>query len=109
MRVAIVFNHPDEGSYNNAILDAVTKGLQNANQEVDRMHLDNGGFNPSMSKAYLKAFVDNNPVDPQVIDYHERLKKSDHLIFIFSIWWNLMHAMTIQRVYRPGVEPGSRI
>ena len=106
MRVAIVFNHPYEGSYNNAILAAVTKGLQNARHEVDLMHLDNDGFNPAMSKADLKAFVDHIPVDPQVIDYNERLKKADHLIFIFPIWWDLMPAMTkgfIDRVLNPGV------
>lgn len=106
MRTVIVFNHPNEGSYCNAILQAVTKGLQNANQEVDLMHLDNDGFNPAMSKADLKAFVDHQPIDPQVIDYNERLKKADHLIFIFPIWWDIMPATTkgfIDRVLFPGV------
>ncbi|HEY8401665.1 MAG TPA: NAD(P)H-dependent oxidoreductase [Cytophagaceae bacterium] len=106
MRVAIVFNHPFEGSYCNAILDAVTKGLQKANHEVDLMHLDKDGFNPAMTEADLKAFIAHNPIDPQVIDYNERLKKADHLIFIFPIWWDIMPAMTkgfIDRVLFPGV------
>ncbi|TCK80651.1 NAD(P)H-dependent oxidoreductase [Albibacterium bauzanense] len=106
MRVAIVFNHPYEGSYNNAILSSVTKGLKSGNHEVDLMHLDNDGFNPVMSKADLKAFIEHKPIDPQVIDYNERLKKADHLIFIFPIWWDLMPAMTkgfIDRVLTPGV------
>lgn len=106
MRVAIVFNHPNEGSFGNAILNAVTIGLKNANHEVDRMHLDNDGFNPVMSKADLKAFVEHSPIDPQVIDYNDRLIKADHLIFIFPIWWDLMPAMTkgfIDRVLTPGV------
>lgn len=106
MRIVIVFNHPYEGSYNNAILNAVTKGLQKANHEIDLMHLDNDGFNPVMSKADLKAFVNHKPIDPQVIDYNNRLEKADHLIFIFPIWWDLMPAMTkgfIDRVLSPGV------
>ncbi|MGG7035866.1 MAG: NAD(P)H-dependent oxidoreductase [Flavobacterium sp.] len=106
MRVVIVFNHPYEGSFGNAILNAVTKGLKGANHEVDLMHLDNDGFNPVMSKADLKAFVEHKPVDPQVIDYNERLEKADHLIFIFPIWWDLMPAMTkgfVDRVLTPGV------
>src|SRR5690554_3112151 len=94
MRTVIVFNHPNQGSYCNAILQSVAKGLQNANHEVDLMHLDNDGFNPAMSKADLKAFVDHQPIDPQVIDYNERLKKADHLIFIFPIWWDIMPATT---------------
>lgn len=106
MRTVIVFNHPYEGSYCNAILNAVIKGLKIANHEVDLMHLDNDGFNPVMSKADLKAFVEHKPVDPQVIDYNERLKKANHLIFIFPIWWDLMPATTkgfVDRVLSPGV------
>lgn len=106
MRTAIVFNHPYEGSFCNAILNAVVKGLQKARHEIDLMHLDNDGFNPVMSPADLKAFVAHQPVDPQVIDYNERLKKADHLIFIFPIWWDIMPAATkgfIDRVLFPGV------
>jgi NAD(P)H dehydrogenase (quinone) len=106
MRTAIVFNHPYEGSYCKAILNAVTKGLQKASHEVDLMHLDHDGFNPVMSQADLKAFVAHQPIDPQVIDYNERLKKADHIIFIFPIWWDLMPATTkgfVDRVLSPGI------
>ncbi|PRY97840.1 putative NADPH-quinone reductase [Marinilabilia salmonicolor] len=106
MRTVIVFNHPNEGSYCNAILQSVTNGLQNVNHDVDLMHLDNDGFNPVMSKADLKAFIDHKPIDPQVIDYTERLKKANHLIFIFPIWWDIMPATTkgfVDRVLCPGV------
>jgi putative NADPH-quinone reductase len=106
MRTVIVFNHPNEGSYCNAILHSVTNGLQKANHEVDVINLDKDGFNPAMSKADLKAFVDHKPIDPQVIDYNERLKKAHHLIFIFPIWWDIMPAATkgfIDRVLSPGI------
>jgi putative NADPH-quinone reductase len=106
MRTVIVYNHPYEGSFCNAILNAVTKGLQRAHHEVDLMHLDKDGFNPVMSQADLEAFVAHQPIDPQVIDYCERIKKADHLIFIFPIWWDIMPATTkgfIDRVLSPGV------
>src|SRR5690606_11544605 len=106
MRTAIVFNHPYEESYCNAILQAITIGLQKARHEVDLMHLDNDRFNPAMTKADLKAFMENKPVAQQVLDYSERLKKADHLIFIFPIWWDIMPAATkgfIDRVLFPGV------
>lgn len=106
MRTLIVFNHPYEGSYCNAILHAVHKGLQIGGHEVDIIHLDNDRFRPAMTKADLKAFVDHQPIDPQVIDYSERLRQADHLIFIFPIWWDIMPAMTkgfIDRVLFPGV------
>lgn len=106
MRTVIVFNHPYEGSYCNAILNAVTNGLQKANHEIDLMHLDNDGFNPVMSKEDLKAFVEHKPIDPQVINYNNRLKKADHLIFIFPIWWDIMPATTkgfVDRILSPGI------
>jgi len=106
MKVVIIFNHPYHKSYCNAILESVTKGLQSAQHDVDLIHLDNDGFNPVMSEPDLKAFVNHKPVDPQVIDYNERLQTADHLIFIFPIWWDLMPAMTkgfIDRVLYPGV------
>ncbi len=106
MRTIIVFNHPYKESYCNAILNAVTKGLQKAGHEIDLMHLDNDGFNPVMTSIDLKAFIAHKPTDSQVIDYNERLKKADHLIFIFPIWWDIMPAMTkgfIDRVLSPGV------
>ncbi|MCZ4221930.1 NAD(P)H-dependent oxidoreductase [Pedobacter rhodius] len=106
MRIAIVFNHPYEGSYCNAILKAVTKGLQKANHEIDLIHLDRDGFNPVMTAADLKAFKDRKPIDPKVIEYKQRLDEADHLLFIFPIWWELMPAMTkgfIDKVIFPGV------
>lgn len=106
MRTVIVFNHPYDGSYCKAILNAVMKGLQKSGHYVDLMHLDTDGFNPAMSSADLKAFVEHRAIDPQVINYQERLKNATHLIFIFPIWWDLMPAATkgfIDRVLSPGL------
>jgi NAD(P)H dehydrogenase (quinone) len=106
MRTLIVFNHPYERSYCNAILDAVLRGLRASGQEVDLIHLDHDGFDPAMSRADLAAFVNHKPIDPHILNYVERIQQADHLIFIFPIWWDLMPAMTkgfIDRVLFPGV------
>jgi len=106
MKVAIVFNHPYEGSYCTAILNAVISGLQKAGHVVDLIHLDNDGFDPVMRAKDLKGFKDGVPSDPQVIKYRERLNEAEHLIMLFPIWWELMPAMTkgfIDKVIFPGV------
>jgi len=106
MKVAIVFNHPYEGSYCNAILESVKSGLQKANHEIDIIHLDKEGFNPVMTAQDLKAFRDKEPVDTKVIEYKNRLEHADHLVFIFPIWWELMPALMkgfIDKVIFPGV------
>jgi NAD(P)H dehydrogenase (quinone) len=105
MRTVIVFNHPYEEIYCSAILNAVTKGLQKANHDVDLMHLDNDGFNPVMMQDDLQAFAAHQPMDPQVINYNEHLRNADHLLFIYPIWWDIMPGPTkgfIDRVLFPG-------
>jgi putative NADPH-quinone reductase len=84
----------------------VIAGLKKSRHDVDLIHLDKDKFNPAMSQDDLKSFLAHKPVDPQVIDYVNRLKKADHLIFIFPIWWDIMPATTkgfIDRVLFPGV------
>jgi putative NADPH-quinone reductase len=106
MRYAIVFNHPYDGSFCNAILQTVQKALTSAGHDTDILHLDDDGFNPVMTAADLKGFTQGAPVDPQVIAYRQRLEQADHLILIFPIWWELMPAMTkgfIDKVIYPGV------
>ena len=75
MRIAIVFNHPYEGSFCNAMLQAVTRGLGEAGHEVDLLHLDRDGFNKFSGcknlvengclhvNAYKKANETNNGFD----------------------------------------------
>ena len=106
MRVVIVFNHPYEGSYCNAILQSVLTGLDRAGHEGDVLHLDKDGFNPVMTASDLRGFINGAPVDPIVLDYSKRIALADHLVFIFPIWWELMPAMTkgfIDKVIYPGV------
>lgn len=106
MKVVLVFNHPYDGSFCGAILNTVKSGLVKGNHEIDLIHLDRDNFNPVMTAADLKGFRDKKPVDPQVIEYSNRIKNADHLVFIFPIWWELMPAMTkgfIDKVIFPGV------
>ncbi|MBP1612693.1 MAG: NADPH:quinone reductase [Bacteroidetes bacterium] len=106
MKILIVFNHPYEGSYCNAILEAVQSGLQKGNHQIDLIHLDKDGFNPVMTAADLNAFRDKKPVDPKVIEYKSRIETADHLVFIFPIWWELMPALMkgfLDKVMFPGI------
>ena len=106
MKVVIVFNHPYEGSYCNAILNSTMSGLNKGNHKTDLIHLDKERFNPVMSLEDLRGFKDRRAVDPKVIEYKQRLEDAEHLVLIFPIWWELMPAMTkgfIDKVIFPGV------
>lgn len=105
MKAVIVFNHPYEGSYCNAILSSVKKGLFKAGYEVEVIHLDQERFNPVMTSADLLAFRNKKSIDSQAIGYIEKIKVADHLFFIFPIWWELMPALMkgfMDKVIFPG-------
>lgn len=114
MKAVIVFNHPYEGSYCNAVLQAVSAGLTRAGHEIDLIHLDKDNFDPVMRAKDLEAFAKAKfekihtlqALDPMVLNYKQRLENADHLIFIFPIWWELMPALTkgfIDKVVFPGI------
>ena len=102
MRVLVVFNHPYEGSYCNAILNSVTRSLSQSGHDVDLIHLDNEEFDPVIRAQELKAFAlarkapqeAQQLLSGQVMHYKERLEEAEHIVFIFPIWWELMPAMT---------------
>lgn len=114
MKTLIVFNHPYEKSYCNAILDAVQSGLEKGSHQIDLIHLDKDNFDPVMRGKDLAAFAKarNNAadaytiLDPQVMEYKNRLEEAEHLVFIFPIWWELMPALTkgfVDKVIFPGI------
>ena len=113
MRTLIVFNHPYDGSYCNAILVAAKRGAELRGQ-CDVINLDKDCFNPVMSAHDLQAFVlaRHEPekafamLDKQVVAYKALLEEAEHLAFIFPVWWMLMPALTkgfIDRVIFPMV------
>lgn len=114
MRVLVVFNHPYEGSYCNAILKKTLEGLKQGGHTIDLIHLDNDEFDPVTRAKDLKAFVlaakqaDEafEMLDEQVKNYKKRLEAAEHLVFIFPIWWELMPALTkgfIDKLIFPGI------
>ena len=105
MKVAIIFNHPYNGSYCHSILDSVKRGLNKAGHEIDVIHLDHDQFNPVITAKDLLAFKNKKCIDPQALKYIQRIKAADHLVFIFPIWWELMPALMkgfIDKVIFPG-------
>lgn len=105
MRTMIVFNHPYEGSFCNAILKDVKNSIAKSGYEIDVIHLDHDNFNLTMSADDLLAFRNKKIIDPKAIEYAERMKAADHVVFILPIWWELMPALMkgfIDKVIFPG-------
>lgn len=105
MKTVVVYYHPYNKSFCHAILDQVINSSLKAGHEIDIIHLNVENFWPVMTSEDLQGFVKHQMVDPQSIEYAKRVKKADHLIMIFPIWWELMPAMIkgfIDKIIFPG-------
>ncbi|MDR1451935.1 MAG: NAD(P)H-dependent oxidoreductase [Helicobacteraceae bacterium] len=84
----IIFGHPNRGSFNGAVLDALIAGLSAAGEKYHLIDLYADGFNPVMPLDDLKAYSKGETGDPLVKKYIEALRASDSLAFIFPVWWS---------------------
>ncbi|MNW46894.1 Glutathione-regulated potassium-efflux system ancillary protein KefF [compost metagenome] len=92
MNHLIVYAHPHEGSFNNAILDTAVNALKSKGHEVSVRDLNKLGFNPVLSPADTAALREGNaPAD--IATEQEYLKKADVITFIYPIWWTGLPAI----------------
>lgn len=94
MKTLVILNHPYEKSYTAAAAQAVINGTHAAGKETDFLYLDIDNFNPVMTAPELLAWRKGEALDPKVIEYQERIRQADHLVFAFPIWWEAMPALT---------------
>ncbi|HON78694.1 MAG TPA: NAD(P)H-dependent oxidoreductase [Spirochaetota bacterium] len=92
MNVMVIYDHPWEGSYCNAVLQQVIQGLKRGGHHYDVLDLQKDGFDPIMRAADLALYSKGQYSDPKVGEYQSRIEKADHLFFIFPIWWEVMPA-----------------
>lgn len=116
MRILIVLDHPytidsaenvpHRRSFSAAVAAAAIRGARRAGHEVDLIDLAADNFNPVMTREDLVAWRHAAVVDPQVLDYQQRVLDADHLVFAFPVWWEAMPAATkgfLDRVLTKGV------
>ena len=100
-----MIDHPWEGSFNYAVMEAFMEGLHEKGHHFDLIDLNQDHFNPVFSADELAVYADGISLDPQVKDYQSRLASADYLVMIFPIWWNVMPARMkgwMDKVLLPG-------
>lgn len=91
--VTIILAHPWHGSFNKAILDAITAKYDTVNKPYKVIDLNKDNFNPVMTEAELALYSQGKAQDPLVSSYQEVLKICTEIVFIFPIWWGTMPAV----------------
>ncbi|AUC16114.1 NAD(P)H dehydrogenase [Tenacibaculum sp. SZ-18] len=102
MNVLIINGHPDEESFNSALSESYYQGAKLSNTQVEVINLRDLKFNPSLQFGYRKR----TELEPDLKVAVEQIKNTDHLVWVFPIWWGGMPAILkgfIDRTFLPGI------
>lgn len=88
METLIIYAHPYEGSFNNAILEKLRKKLENQGTKYKVIDLYKDKFNTLYSAEELSLFKSGKTTEPMIESYQELIRNTNELIFVFPIWWN---------------------
>jgi NAD(P)H dehydrogenase (quinone) len=86
MKVLIVFTHPNPNSFNHALLENITAGLEESGHEVRIKDLYQEDFNPILSGNDL-AVLQTGKIPENIAKEQEQLLWADGLVFIYPLWW----------------------
>lgn len=101
-QVLIINGHPDKQSYNYALSEAYLKGASKTNSTLTQINIADLEFNPNLTFGYRERIE----LEPDLIDAIEKIKKADHIVWIFPMWWYGYPALMkgfIDRTFLPGI------
>ena len=101
-QVLIINGHPDKQSFNYALSEAYIKGANKIDATLTQINITDLDFNPNLTFGYRKRME----LEPDLIDAIDKIKKADHIVWIFPMWWYSYPALMkgfIDRIFLPGI------
>lgn len=101
-QILIINGHPDKESFNYALSAAYREGAAKNNVQIDQINIGDLDFNPNLKFGYRQR----TDLEPDLIDAIEKIKKSDHIVWLFPMWWYSYPAIMkgfIDRTFLPGI------
>lgn len=106
MNILVVFAHPDPESFNGAICQQVCDQLTEQGHQIDLLDLYQNGFEPCMSRAERRIYMERDKNAETVEPYVKQLLRAEALILIYPTWWMGQPAILkgwFDRVWLPNV------
>jgi NAD(P)H dehydrogenase (quinone) len=75
--------------------------LTKGGHSIDEINVAELSFNLNLSKGYSTGVT----METDLITAQEKIKKADHIVWIYPLWWGMMPALLkgfIDRVFVPG-------
>ena len=101
-KVLIINGHPDKESFNFALSKAYYQGAQKTTGQIDILNLSDLEFDPILRFGYRKK----TELEPDLLKAIDLIKKADHLVWVFPMWWYGLPALMkgfIDRTFLPGI------
>ena len=101
-QILIINGHPDKESFNYALSAAYIKGVNKTDAELTQINISDLDFNPNLRFGYRKRME----LEPDLVDAIDKIKKADHIVWVFPIWWGGYPALMkgfIDRTFLPGI------
>ena len=101
-QVLIINGHPDKQSYNYELSEAYKKGANKTNAIIDTINISDLDFNPNLRFGYRQR----TELEPDLKDSIDKIKKADHIVWLFPLWWAGLPALMkgfIDRTFLPGI------
>ena len=101
-QVLIINGHPDKQSYNYALSEAYKSGANKTNAIIDTINISDLDFNPNLRFGYRQR----TELEPDLKDAIDKIKKADHIVWFFPLWWAGLPALMkgfIDRTFLPGI------
>lgn len=101
-QILIINGHPDKESFNHALSAAYIKGVNKTDSELTQINISDLDFNPNLRFGYRKRME----LEPDLVGAIDKIKKADHIVWVFPIWWGGYPALMkgfIDRTFLPGV------
>lgn len=100
-KILIINGHPDNESFNFALVEAYKKGAISSGSEVKEIVVRDLDFNPNLQFGYRKRTV----LEPHLIEAQQKIKWAEHIILVYPVWWGSIPAIMkgfFDRVFLPG-------
>ncbi len=100
--ILIINGHPDKESFNHALASSYKKGALKTDAIIDEINIADLNFNPNLKFGYRKR----TELEPDLLDSIAKIKKANHIVWCFPIWWAGYPAIMkgfVDRTFLPGI------
>jgi len=89
-KILIINGHPNKESLCFSLAESYKKGALASGAEIKEIIIRDLNFNPNLQFGYQKR----TDLEPDLLEAWEKIKWSDHMVWVHPVWWGGLPAMT---------------